>query len=59
MTIEKGWCGEWYEYARRNKIMVEDRQFKFTITSLPDVSGAKSNDTLALSISRREEFTVQ
>lgn len=39
--------------------MVEDRQFKFTITSLPDVQGAKNNDTLALSISRREEFTVQ
>lgn len=39
--------------------MVEDRQFKFTITSLPDVPGAKNNDTLALSISRREEFTVQ
>jgi len=53
VTIEKGWCGEWYEYSRRNKIMIEDRQFKFTIASLPNVLGSKNNDTLAISISRR------
>ena len=57
VTIEKGWYGEWYEYARKNKIMIEDKQFRFIIAALP--STKNSSQSLAISISRREELSVQ